>query len=78
MDTKVWMVQRQQGKGAPAPQCPPSQTVCLMLGASGRRAPLWARPPFPGLFAFLRQVQVGSHLKGSDPSWSWVFQVQGS
>ena len=22
MDTKVWMVQRQQGKGAPAPQCP--------------------------------------------------------
>lgn len=49
-----------------------------MLGASGRRTLLWARPLFPGLFAFLRQVQVGSHLKGSDPSWSWVFQVQGA
>lgn len=58
----------QQGKGAPAPQCPPSQTVCLMLGPVVGGLPSGLAHHFLGPLCFLRQVQVGSHLKSSDPS----------
>ena len=46
----------------------PRQTLCLMLGASGRWLPLGSPTISWGLFAFLRYMQVGSHFKCSDPS----------
>ena len=48
MDTKVWMVQVPAGEGGPSTTVPPVPDCLPDAGASGRRAPLWACPPFPG------------------------------